>query len=63
MNWFDMLVGISSICSFLVAIIALFKVDKIEKHVVKKNKTSQIIKGSTIQSSSVKQVSINNKGD
>jgi hypothetical protein len=65
MNWFDILIGVSSIGSFIVAIIALFKVDKIEKHIIKdnSNNTSQTIKGSQIKNSDVRQIGRDSKGD
>ena len=65
MNWFDILVGVSSVGSFVVAIIALLKVDKIEKQIIKDNstKTSQSIKGSNINNSDVRQIGRDSKGD
>ncbi|WMC91303.1 hypothetical protein [Kineothrix sp. MB12-C1] len=63
MSWFDILIGISSIGSFIVSIVALFKVDKIEKHIVKdySNKTSQTIKRSKINNSDIRQIGRDNK--
>ena len=65
MNWFEIVVGVSSIGSFIVAIIALFKVDKIEKQIIKDNstKTSQSIKDSRITNSDVRQTGRDSKGD
>ena len=65
MGWFDILVGVSSVGSFIISIIALFKVDKIQKQIVKDNsiKTSQLIKGSHINNSDIRQIGRDNKGD
>jgi len=65
MNWFDILVGVSSVGSFIVAIIALLKVDKIEKQIIKDNstKTSQSIKDSRITNSDVRQTGRDSKGN
>ena len=64
MDLFNVLVGVSTIGSFIVAIIALSKVDKIEKHLTdNSNKTSQTIKNSKIKESNVRQVGRDSKGD
>ena len=65
MSDFEIIVGISSIGSFIVAIIALFKVNKMEKQISidQNNKTRQIIKKTKIENSNVNQIGRDNKGN
>lgn len=64
MSDFEIIVGISSIGSFIIAIIALFKVSKIEKQISndQNNKARQIIKKNKIENSNVNQTGRDNKG-
>ena len=67
MNWFEILVGISSVGSFIVAVIALFKVRKVEKAIsISKedlSKTKQSINRSKFENVSGTQVGRDYKGD
>ena len=58
MDWFDILIGISSVGSFIVAVIALLKMHKIQKVLQNdnSNKSKQVIEKTEIQNSNVKQV-------
>jgi len=65
LNWFDIVVGVSTVCSLIVAIIALIKVDRIQKHIISEssNKTKQTIKKTQIHNSEVRQVGRDSKDD
>ena len=67
MDVFDILIGISSIGSFVVAVIALFKVHKIEKaisiSVDSSNRTKQSLKNVKVENGSITQVGRNNRGE
>ena len=60
MEWFEIVVGISSVGSFIVAVIALIKIREVEKSISmsnsNSNKTAQRISNNEINESSVKQV-------
>jgi len=64
---FDILIGISSVGSFVVAVIALFKVHKIERaisiSVDSSNRTKQSLKNVKVESSSVMQVGRDKRGE
>ena len=64
MNLFDIVIGISSIGSFIVAVIALVKINRVEKAILisenSSNSTKQEIKKATIECSSVTQVGRDN---
>jgi len=57
MAWFEILIGISSIGSFIVAVIALVKIRNIEKIISitydESNKTKQSIKKTKVENGSV----------
>ena len=67
MNWFEILVGISSVGSFIIAAIALFKINKVEKAVSitdnDSNKTKQLIRKTKVENGSITQVGRDYKGD
>ena len=64
MSDLEIIVGISSIGSFVVAFIALFKVNNMEKQISidQNNKARQIIKKNKIENSNVNQTGRDNKG-
>ena len=65
MNWFNILVGCSTIGAFIIAIIALFKVNKIEKQIINSHstETNQTIENSKVQNSDIIQVGRDYAGD
>ena len=66
MNWFEILVGIASIGSFAIAVIALFKVNKVEKTIsISKdntNKTRQSAKKTKVENGSITQIGRDHRG-
>lgn len=65
MNLLDYIMVITSIGSLIVAIISLFKVDKVEKHLINddSNEVNQEIKNNQISKSNVKQVGRDKSGE
>ena len=66
MSLFDILIGISSVGSFVVAVIALFKINKVEKAITisqdSSNRAKQEIAGTKIEGSTVIQAGRDNRG-